>query len=107
MNIRIQQEALPETGISELSRPEGVSSSGAGRTRSASDPGGPEGDRVEISALSGSIADNMAASAAQQSAKVQHLAALYANDQYHVDSARVSRSLVEQAIGPVAPGDGR
>jgi len=46
MNIRIQQEALPETGISELSRPEGVSSSGAGRTRSASDPGGPEGDRV-------------------------------------------------------------
>jgi len=105
MNIRVHQDPLPGASVSELSRSEPASASSAGRTKAGSDASPPAGDRVEISSLSGSIVDSLAVAAAGQSAKVQHLAALYSSGQYHVDSACISRSLVAQSIGLSGPSD--
>jgi hypothetical protein len=107
MNIRIDQEALSGARVSELSRSEDVGSSSAVRSNSLSGPGGLKADQVDISSLSGSIADSLSAAAAQQTSKVQHLAALYAAGRYNVDSLQVSRSMVSQALGPALLSGGQ
>jgi hypothetical protein len=56
------------------------------------------GDRVEISSLSGSVASSVGAMAEQQSARVNHLAALYARGEYQLDSTQTSRALLSGAI---------
>jgi anti-sigma28 factor (negative regulator of flagellin synthesis) len=53
---------------------------------------------VEISSLSGRIADASSASATAQANRVQQLGALYSSGRYQVDSAAVSRSIVSQAL---------
>jgi hypothetical protein len=99
MSIRIHNEALPGTSVSELSRAEEVSRSAKDGSKSISGAGITGGDQVELSSLSGSISQALTAAAAHQSGKVQHLAALYASGKYNVNSVDLGRAIVSQTIG--------
>jgi len=104
MNIRIQQEGAQGAGASDLSRSGAVSATTAPRAGFPGNAGSTFGDQVDISPLSGSIADELAAGAGSQSAKVQQLAALYASGHYDVDASRLSRALVAHALASSAQG---
>ncbi len=55
-------------------------------------------DQIDISSLSGNVASSVGALADQQSARVSHLASLYARGEYQVDSMQISRALLSGAI---------
>ena len=55
-------------------------------------------DQVEISSLSESISGASKALGSQQADRVSHLAAVYAQGQYQVDSVQLSRALVSSAL---------
>lgn len=98
MSIRIQDnyqaDAAAKAGrMDEISRPPASS-----KAKSSSGPAAAS-DEVDISSLSGKIADAVATQQTQQSERVSHLAALYANGNYHVDANTLSKALVSQAIG--------
>jgi anti-sigma28 factor (negative regulator of flagellin synthesis) len=97
MSIRIQNDGLTGTAASETNRALDVVQIGSGGNRSGSRTGAST-DRVEISSLSGRIADASSASAAAQANRVSQLAALYSSGRYQVDSSALSRAMVSQAI---------
>jgi anti-sigma28 factor (negative regulator of flagellin synthesis) len=106
MSIRVQHETLTGAGVSESSRASEATlgSTAANRRRSAE--GIQDGDRIEISSLSGGIAASMASADAQQASRVSQLAALYASGRYQVDAAKISHALVERSVGEAsAPGE--
>lgn len=98
MSIRIQNDALTGAGPSELSRAEEASRLGAGVGKSRPAQGAGAEDTVEISSLSGSVANSMASANIQQSSRVRDLAALYASGRYEVDAAKVSHAIVSQSL---------
>jgi len=61
--------------------------------------GGQNGDRVEFSAGLGQLAKAISTYAANRTAQVQKLAALYQSGGYRTDSAATSRAMVSDAIG--------
>lgn len=97
MSIRIQNDGLAGAAASETSRTQDTVQigNGAGRPGSRFDA---SSDRVEISSLSGQIADASNSSQAAQANRVSKLAAMYQSGRYQVDSVAVSRALVSQAI---------
>ena len=97
MSIRIQNDGMTGTAASEASRTLDVVQIGSGGSRSSSRTGAST-DRVEISSLSGQIADASSASAAAQANRVSQLAALYASGRYQVDSSALSRAMVSQSL---------
>lgn len=98
MSIRIQNDALTGAGPSELNRAEEASRLDAGVGKSRPVRGAGAEDTVEISSLSGGIAESMASANVQQSSRVRELAALYASGRYEPDAAKVSSALVSQSI---------
>jgi anti-sigma28 factor (negative regulator of flagellin synthesis) len=97
MSIRISNDGLTGTAASETSRTLDVVQIGSAGSRSGSRTGAST-DRVEISSLSGQIADASSASASAQANRVRQLAALYAGGRYRVDSTALSRAMVSQAV---------
>ncbi len=97
MSIRIQNDGIAAASTSQLAPTEN-----AGKPGSTSQSGSPStggADLVDISSLSGNIAESANALAAQQAARVSELAALYSKGEYQVNSAQLSHALVSAAIG--------
>jgi anti-sigma28 factor (negative regulator of flagellin synthesis) len=97
MSIRIQNDSLAGTAASETSRTQDVVQIGGKGSRSGSRIGS-SSDSVEISSLSGQIANASSAAEATQASRVRQLAALYSSGRYQVDSAALSSALVSHAI---------
>jgi anti-sigma28 factor (negative regulator of flagellin synthesis) len=97
MSIRIQNDSLAGTSASETSRTQDVVQIGSAGNRSGSKIGVAT-DRVELSSLSGRIADASSASETAQASRVQQLGALYSSGRYQPDSMATGRALVSQAI---------
>jgi anti-sigma28 factor (negative regulator of flagellin synthesis) len=97
MSIRIQNDGLAGAAASETSRTQDTAQigNGTGRPGSRFDA---SGDRVEISSLSGQIADASTSSQVAQANRVSKLAAMYQSGRYQVDSMAVSRAIVSQAL---------
>src|SRR5271157_4477331 len=101
MSIRIQNDGIAGAAASQVSQTGGAAhsaSAGAGAGRGI---GG--ADQVDISSLSGAVANSVAAMASRQADRVSQLAALYAKGQYKVDAVQISRALISEVIstGPV------
>jgi hypothetical protein len=94
MSIRIQndQTAGVNSGAAERTNAVSGSTSSSG-SRGANSIGGE--DQVNVS----SIGNALSAQSASRANRIQHLAALYASGNYHVDSARTSQAIVAGAIG--------
>ena len=87
-----------------------ASSTPAGRPEGATGRAGPGGnhrlqsvasigeDRIEISSLTGQIAEGMSAESAARSERVSHLAALYGSGHYSPVPSDVSRALISHAL---------
>jgi len=103
MSIRIQTEALTGGNVSEASRADEIARSAPGGTKPASGRDAQDADRVELSGLSDHITNALRATEAGHSEKVRQLTALYASGRYTVDSERVSRAMVSEALGAAAP----
>lgn len=101
MSIRIQNDGVAGAGASQISPADRLTINGPGR---GSASGGGTTDRVEISSLSEGLSSAMANLDAQRSDKVSRLAALYAQGQYQIDPAAISRSLISSAISAGAVG---
>ena len=97
MSIRIQNDGLTGTAASETSRTQDLLQVGGKGNRTGSRVGG-SGDSVEISSLSGQIADASSAAQASQASRVRQLASLFSTGRYQVDSMALSGSLVSHAI---------
>ncbi len=97
MSIRIQNDGLSGAAASETSRTQDIVQIGGHSSNGASRAGEPT-DTVEISSLSGRIADAGSSIDAAQSKRVSYLAQLYQSGRYQVDSLAVSRALVSQAL---------
>jgi anti-sigma28 factor (negative regulator of flagellin synthesis) len=97
MSIRIENDGLAGPAASETSRTRDVVQIASAGYRPGLRTGGAT-DHVEISSLSGQIADASSASQAAQAGRVRQLAALYAGGRYQVDSLTLGRSLVAHAI---------
>lgn len=98
MSLRIQNDAVTSGPSPEVSRPDQTNSltSGTGKFRGAAGTEG--GDRVEVSSVAESISAGISAQNQQRAARVAELSGLYASGGYSVDSAQVSRSIVNSAI---------
>jgi anti-sigma28 factor (negative regulator of flagellin synthesis) len=106
MSIRVQHDTLTGAGVSESSRANEAALGSTSASKRGSGQGLQDGDRIEISSLSGGITASLASANAQQASRVSQLAALYASGRYQVDAAKVSRALVEQSIGAASdPGE--
>jgi anti-sigma28 factor (negative regulator of flagellin synthesis) len=101
MSIRIQNDGVTGSAASETSRTQDVVQIGSG-SRSGSRGGGAT-DSVQLSSLSGQIADASSASQAAQAGRVRQLAALYSSGRYQVDPMAISRALVSQSIQGGSP----
>lgn len=105
MSIRIQNDSMagvvaPGVGrTDEVSHPSNPSSLSTGKTGSRG-----TADSVDISSLSQSVAAASTAQQTQQASRIKQLSALYASGQYSVDSERVSRAIVSQALGDGSSG---
>jgi len=94
VSIRIQNDGVAGTGASQINPTDRLS---IGSGRGTSSTGGPT-DSVEISSLSENLSSTMSSLESQHADKVSRLAALYAQGQYQIDPAAISRSLVSSAI---------
>jgi anti-sigma28 factor (negative regulator of flagellin synthesis) len=104
MSMRIQNDALAAAAASQTAPAESAKQAGSSKPSGSSLHGT---DQVDISSFSANVADSNATLAAQQAARVKHLAALYAAGQYHVDSAQLSRAMVSRAISGGSVEDDR
>ncbi|SPE23317.1 exported hypothetical protein [Candidatus Sulfopaludibacter sp. SbA3] len=96
MSMRIQNDVIATTPASQAAAAESSLPAGSSkRLGSTADAGA---DQIEISSLSGNVAQSSAVLASRQAARVSQLAALYAKGQYQVDSQQLSRAMVSHAI---------
>jgi hypothetical protein len=84
---------------------------GAGRTEGATGLAGRGGkpnlrsvgstgsDRIEISSLTGRIAEGLSAASARRSDRVSQLTALYSSGRYAASAENVSRAMIAHALG--------
>lgn len=98
--MKIQNNGSPESAPLESARaqpaPQGTKSSGTlGQTIS-----GHDGDSIQISSMSTSLADANAADGQQRANRVAELAALHSRGGYQVNAANLSSTLVSQALTP-------
>ena len=95
MSIRIQNDGIAGAGASQINPADALSSGGANRGASSAGGGA---DRVDISSLSESFSSATASLDAQRADKIGRLTQLYAQGQYQLDSAAISRSLISSAL---------
>ena len=93
MSIRIYNEGLSGASAPETSRTQEISRGGAGNRANQGSGAGGE-DQVQISSLSETLSNH----AAQRTAHVQNLKALYESGRYQVNAADVSHAIVGAAI---------
>jgi anti-sigma28 factor (negative regulator of flagellin synthesis) len=93
MSIQIYNDGLAGAGATEATRPQDLSraTSGGNRASGASSTGD---DQVQISPLSSTLT----AEGSAHTAKVAQLAAVYQSGGYQVNSAEVSRAIVDHAL---------
>jgi len=105
MRIRLQNDGVAGASTSAASQTN-LTQSGSSATP-ASGLGSSAADQVEISSLSENVANASSALETQQAERVSHLAAVYAQGQYQVDSVQLSHALVSHALasGPVENDD--
>jgi len=97
MSIRIQNDGLTGAMAPETSRTQDVVQIGNLSTGLSSRIGSAS-DNVEISSLSGNIADASSALATAQASRLRQLTQLYQSGRYQVDTSAVSRALVANAL---------
>ena len=97
MNLKIETGALDSTTALQNSRTEATR---AGKGSDAARGSAADGDSVAISDFSTRISDTLSLADAKSADRVTQLAALYARGAYHVDSAKLSRALVDRAMSP-------
>jgi len=100
MSIRIHNEALPGTSVSELSRSEQAAQAAkdGGKLNSVSNANS-SSDSISLSSLSSSISDHLEQSNHINTGRIAHLSALYSAGKYNPDSAQISRAIVSNALG--------
>lgn len=98
MSIRIYNDGLAGTSASQTERTQEPAIGSSSASRQGTGPTNNGGDHVAISSLSESIATANRSDEAQQAARVRQLSALYQSGQYHVDSLKLSRTMVKQAL---------
>ena len=98
MSISIKNDGIAAPATALPAPVENAAPAAKSTSAGASGSGAAAGDHVEISSLSGNIADSSQALAGQETSRVAQLAALYSKGEYHVDSAQLSRALVASAL---------
>ena len=93
MSIQIYNDGLAGTAASETSRAQDVSGAATSARPSSGSTAGGE-DQVQISSLSSALS----AHGSQHAAHVQQLAATYQSGRYQVNSADVSKAIVNNAL---------
>ena len=95
--MKILNRGPAETGSAELAKTqETARTERAGLSRTTGSRGG--SDRVEVSSLTGRIAQAMQASSTERSERVASLTAQYRAGEYHPDAAAVSRAMVGESL---------
>lgn len=105
MSLRIQNDVVAGGISPEVSRTGEAGSIGSGSTRGRIGSGSADGDQVDISNAAASISAGVSAHNLQQAVRVTQLGALYAAGQYTVDSAKVSRALVDSSVSGSVAGE--
>ena len=98
MNLRIQNDGVAGSSSAEVNRAGQSASTGAGSSTKSIASRGDGGDHIAISSAAESISAGVSANSLQHAARVTQLSALYANGSYSVDSGKVSRALVDNAV---------
>jgi len=104
MDIRIQSESLEGANALHTSRTEETALAGQSERKSGLKALAGGQDSVQISSLSEQISAINQQQDVQASTRVAALTALYAQGNYQVDSASLSRALVSHALSGVAEG---
>jgi anti-sigma28 factor (negative regulator of flagellin synthesis) len=95
--MKIQNDALQGSNPLETGRTQSTPQTGGG-TLAGHKVSGHDGDSVEISGLSTQLSQANSLDNRQRDNRVAELAALYAKGQYRVNSAELSRKLVDQSV---------
>lgn len=103
MSTRVQNDGGLGQAQLQTGRTEGKSPVAKGQSHAASAYAPSGVDSVQISSLSEKIAAAGSSGETERASRVRQLSALYASGQYHVDSRKVSQSIVEAALGTAAP----
>lgn len=96
MSIRIQNDGVAAATNAQAAPAANAAQKGSSLLSGSIAPAG--ADQVDLSPLSGNIAATVGALASQQASRVSQLAALYSKGEYPVDSAQLSRALVQRAM---------
>ena len=105
MSLRIQNDvAAPGTAL-DVNRAGESSQVSSGSVRGRIGANNSGGDYIDISSAAESIAAGVSSSNLEQAARVKQLAELYVGGQYNVDSYKVSRALVSNAVSSSAAGE--
>lgn len=99
MDLKINNQ-IPNNALSApAGRPDGAAGQvGAGNKHRLQSVGSVGADRIEISSLTGRIADGLSTESARRSDRVGHLAALYGSGRYSPAPSDVSRALISHAL---------
>ncbi len=92
--MKINQNPLDSTGVSQSGRTSGVGAGGAGKSALARS----DRDRVQLSDLSSLLLASGNAGASDRAARVQQLSSDVRGGRYQVDSVELSRRMVDEAI---------
>jgi anti-sigma28 factor (negative regulator of flagellin synthesis) len=96
--MKVNDSVLSQAAASQpgKTRESEAVAAGAGRKGSAAQP--QDGDRVQLSNLSGRLLEISAVQSAERDARIERLAADYRAGRYQPDALAVSRGIVDEAM---------
>lgn len=97
--MKIDQRSLDPAAASQLGKAQETPGVTPGDGRSAAERAKAEGDRVQLSDLSGRLLAMASAETPERAARIDRLAGEVRGGQYQVDAAEVSRRIIDEAVG--------
>ena len=97
--MKINPRHLEATTASQTGKAQEATSVGAGQERGGAARTGGHSDQVSLSSLSNRLLELASADRPERTARVQQVTNEVRSGRYQVDSAAVSKSMVQEAIG--------
>jgi anti-sigma28 factor (negative regulator of flagellin synthesis) len=98
MSLRIQSDVTSAATSLDVGRTSDSVSTAAGSSQRRVGTGSGAGDQIDISSAAESIAAKVSNNNLEQAGRIKQLTALYSGGQYSLDSAKISRAIVDSAV---------
>lgn len=99
MSMRVSQDAISNSALSQAGGAGAAAAVGKARRNPSAAAGRARRDSVNLSSLSAKIAEAGRQSDAERAGRVDRLAESNAAGKYRVDAQKVSRAMIDEAIG--------